>query len=171
MPARLTSAAAQAARAAAEHLQLQMLYVQLQRLGLFDAPLVQPLGAAIERWRASRGIRPLYTRWVDQSLSLLRAADLLADTPAGLAPGARAPVDAAAVEAAWEEWCEGCRQDVEQAGQAARLILLPQADDLGVDRLFGLLLHHDGGADIEEAEQRERRHPEQGQIDQGEAEG
>ena len=49
-------------------------------------------------------------------------------------------------------------------------VLLAEPADLGLDRLVGLARHEAGGGPVEETDQHHRRHPEQPEIDQGQAE-
>jgi hypothetical protein len=62
------------------------------------------------------------------------------------------------------------RDHLAQAIQSFRPVLLGQSGDLGLDRILGLALHEAGRGVVEKAEQRQRRDPKRGQIDQRQTE-
>ena len=61
--------------------------------------------------------------------------------------------------------------DVDQAGEAALLILLGKPGDLGLDRRLGLALDEIGGREIDEDEEGQHRGREQREIKRGKAKG
>ncbi len=63
------------------------------------------------------------------------------------------------------------RDDLDEAGEPALVILLGEAGYLGVERRLGLLLDEIRGRQVDEGEQRQHRGGEEGEIDGGETEG